>query len=493
MQVHFAYNAIPAHEPFHRTAAREKAGIGAVGSGKTIALCGDLIGLGLSQPGSRIGVFRDTIAALKESTELEFVNLLASRREEDEDSEVPTLYDLCEVRKSGGHIDKIVLPNGSEYIFRGLDDWRKHMSLNFAAVGIDEASNTPVDAYNGLKTRLRQNKPLPRARELARSGAIDLSMWKRPRQYIALATNPNGHDWIWEYFVNAPTASRRWFRSTSFDNPYLYNEDGSPSDYLMSLLEMPEMWIRRFVLCEFDAFTGQILDFSLDGHVVEHFTPPADWERGMGLDWGLRNPTAVVWWARKPGTSKWFQYREWQTFDPTVEASRDSYITQDVHQIAAKIKQLEQGETIKYRAADPAIRNRQADSGKSVQYWFDYYGLHFQLGSKDYGTRINALNQMLTRGELSLMRNCHMTATAFQQYRWSGDEHLRDADGPERPHKKDDHLVDASQYLATLFYFNQPTPVERKIDTFDDEVWKAVTKQVRRQAQGPPAGPLAYV
>jgi PBSX family phage terminase large subunit len=475
MEVPFTYEPFPVHIPFHSTAVREKAAIGAVGSGKTLALCADAIGLALSQPGSRIMIARQTIPALRDTTETEFLNLL-SMRPEGADSGT-TLWDLCDAKRQAGHIDRIYFPNGSEVLFRSLDDWRKHMSLNLAAVFVDEASEIEIDAYNGLKTRIRQQQPTAAARNLGYT-------WDKSkiRQYIALATNPNGHDWIWEYFVHNPTKERRYFRSTSFDNPTLYKDDGRPSAYLSSLLDMPEIWVRRYVLCEFDAFEGQILEFSPMEQVVKHFTPPDDWERAMGLDWGLRNPTAVVWWARKPGTQRWTQYREWQTYDPLDQQQRESYQTMSVHDVAAHIKHLEQGETIKYRAADPAIKQRMGESVKSVNYWFSTHGLHFQMGSRDYSTRINALNQALIRGELTLMDNCPMTSVAFQQYRWASIQLSRQTDGAERPRKKDDHLVDASQYLATLFYSNRPTATPiKKERTMSDEIWDQVSKQIIKQ------------
>ncbi len=477
MEVAFVYEPFPVHLPFHMTKVREKAAIGAVGSGKTLALCADAIGLALNQPGSRIMIARQTTPALRDTTETEFVNLLTQRPADNDTG--TTLWELCEPKRMAGHIDRIYFPNGSEVLFRSLDDWRKHMSLNLAAVYIDEASEIEYDAYNGLKTRLRQQQPTPMAREQG-------VKWDKSniRQLIAIATNPNGHDWVWDHFVNQETSGRRYFRSTSFDNPTLYNDDGSPSPYLESLLAMPEMWVRRYVLCEFDAFEGQILEFSPTDHVHTHFTPPSDWERAMGLDWGLRNPTAVVWWARKPGTSRWYQYREWQSYDPTDVVSRESYTTMSVHEVAATIKQLESGETIKYRAADPAIRNRMGESTKSVEYWFSTHGLNFQMGSKDYSSRINALNQLLTRDELTLSTQCPMTSVAFQQYRWAKINISRDVDGAERPRKKDDHLVDAAQYLATLFYAKAPPPVPTEDETsLNAQVWKQVGKQVKKQKQ----------
>jgi PBSX family phage terminase large subunit len=457
------------------TRAREKAAIGAVGSGKTIALCADAILLGLQQPGSRILIARQTVPSLRDTTEHEFLQLINSIPEELEGIQKKTLYDLCEIRKSGGHVDRIIFPNGSEFLFRSLDDWRKLMSLNLAAFYVDEASEIAVESYLGLLTRIRQTEPTQQAQ---RQGHRKIT-----RQLAAICTNPNGHDWIWEYFVKDSEShpGRRYFRSTSFDNPTLYDANGEPGPYLQGLLTMPEIWVRRYVLCEFDAFEGQIYEFSYDTHVHTHFEPPKDWERAMGLDWGLRNPTAIVWWARKPGTTKWYQYREWQSYDPTDQGARETAVTPTVHEVAAVIHQLERGETIKWRVADPAIRQRQSDSGKSVHYWFTKHGLHFQLGMKDYSSRINAFGQLLSNREYSCSDQNPMTSMAIQQYRWSDISSTRDTDGPERPHKKNDHLVNACEYLATIFAATKaPAPKVEK-PTLHDEIWATVKRQIKQR------------
>lgn len=473
-EIVFDYTPFPIHSPFHLTTSREKALIGAVGSGKTVALCADAILLGLNQPGSRILVARQTVPSLRDTTEHELLTLLSSIPEDRDGEQKTTLYDLCEFRRAGGHVDHLILPNGSEIMFRPLDDWRKLMSLNLAGIYVDEASETTAETYLGLMTRLRQQEPTAEAK---RKG----TRWKKSevRHVMALATNPNGHDWIWEYFVHNPTATRRYFRSTSFDNPTLYDADGQPGAFLQSLMTMPEVWKRRYVWCEFDAFEGQILPFDVSTHVYPHFDPPADWERGMGLDWGLRSPVACGWWARDPKSGIWHKYREWQSYDPTVQEQRESYVTQDVNQIAARLKSIEQGEIIKWRAADPAIKHRQGSDAKSIEYWFRHNGFNFQMGAKEYSPRISALTELLHYKRLLVSSHCPMTQIAYQQYRWEQLRSSRDQDAPERPRKKDDHLVDADQYLATIFATGKAYQAPEAPITWDEELRDLIMKQVK--------------
>lgn len=471
--VPIAYTPLPVHTGFHQTQAREKWGVGAVGSGKTLSLCGDLLYFHLNQQGSRLMLTRQTAAALRDTTETELVNMMAMPPE-DIDYSGPTYYDLCTVRKGGGHIEKIITPDGSEIILRGLDKWSRRMGLNLAYIGVDEGSEVTEDTYNALMSRLRQNSPLAAAR---RRGV----KWDWPRQQMAVVSNPNGHDWLWELFVNRPTPDRRYFMSTSFDNPTLYNPDGTPSAYLLSLLNMPPAWVARFVFCSFDAFEGQIYDWRPQDHVVPYFQPPDHWQRGMGLDWGIRNPTAIGWWAQDPETKVWYKYREWQSYDPSDPVAKATAVTPTVSYVSAIIKKLEGGEKITYRAAGPDLWRKQTGdmSNETIEYHFGKAGIFFTPGAPDYNSRINAVQSHLATDKIRVMTECPMTQIAYQQYRWA-DLRVESAnsDAPEKPRKKDDHLVDADQYFFTLFTQNMAPPTAARPFTWDDHIRRQITKQV---------------
>lgn len=476
--LYLPYRPFPIHQPVHQSLVREKAMFGSVGSGKTLALCGDAIMLGLEQPGSRILIARQTVPSLRDTTEREFVGLINVIPDDVPIPQKTTLYEQSEIRREAGHIRSILFPNGTEYLFRGLDDYNRLMSLNLAAFYIDEAHEVSVDTYLALLSRLRQNQPTPEARRLG----VTWDPYKI-RQHGVIAMNPNGHDWAWDYFVNQTHPDRRFWRSSSFDNPTLYLPDGRPGPYLNSLMTMPQAWIRRYVLAEFDTFEGQILSFSYDRHVKEHFTPPPEWERAMGFDWGLRNPAAAVWWARPVGTRKWFQYREWLSHNPFDRHERELAGTMTVPEVASRIRAVEKGERIKWRAADPAIRNRGHEHGKSVAHYLNEQGLYFQYGLRDYTSRINALNHLLVSDLLEISTECPLTAQMFTQYHWRKLAVGRDSDAPERPAKKDDHLVDASQYLATIFAMSQAPPEAKKERSWGDEIWDKIIKTKQRQAR----------
>lgn len=485
MDLYIPYKPFPVHLPLHLSTSREKCAIGSVGSGKTLALCGEAIRWANDVPGRKLMVCRNTVPSLRDSTEDEFISLLSTPPMDDDEDEAPiTLWEIIEqeklLKRSGGHVDHFYFPNGSQVMFRSLDKWSKIMSYNLSFIGVDEANEIDSTTYVNLTSRLRQKHPTAMARRQGvRWGPVE-----RNSQEIVLATNSHGHNWIWDYFVNNPTADRRYFRSTSFDNPTLYNEDGTFSSYLTNLLTMPPIWVKRFVMCEFDAFEGQIFDYDAQENTYVHFDPPAHWERGMGFDWGLRNPHAAVWLAREPGTAKWYVYREWQSYDSTDQHAREMHTTMNITAVANKIKELEQGEAIKWRAADPMLWRRHPtniEETKTIAQWFDDHGLYFQRGAKGYEARIEAVNGPLSRRNLVISTGCPATQVAVQQYQWADLKVANDeVDPQEKPKKKNDHLVDALEYFMSLFTTTKvPADTQRPL-TFDEQTKKLIRNQVKK-------------
>lgn len=224
-EIRFDYSPLPIHEAFHRSTAPERCLFGAFGSGKTYALCAEAIAMALEQPGSRILICRKTIPELRDTTETVFMDIMPTE-----------LFNACTTSRMGGHFEKIVFPNGSTVLFRGIDDWQKHKSLNVCGIFYDEADEFDEETITGMASRVRQRDPTREAKAL---GAGEIR-----RRATCFAANPAGHNWLYKMFVDPKSRrqSSEWFKSTSFDNPFL------PVDYLERLLSYPEPWVKRFVL-----------------------------------------------------------------------------------------------------------------------------------------------------------------------------------------------------------------------------------------------------
>lgn len=467
MIVNFGYEPIPVHRPFHQSVARERALFGAFGSGKSYALCSEAIAVCLEQPGVRVLIVRKTVPELRDTTEAVFFDILPY-----------DLYAAGDVTRTGGHYASYTFPNGSVVLFRSIDDWTKHKSMNVAWIFWDEADEFDEATYLGMRSRVRQTDPTAEAKRL---GASQIT-----RRGMCLATNPNGKDWIYQRFVDPDKRkdNTEYFRSTSFDNPYL------PPDYIEALLQAPEQWVRRYVLCQFDDFAGQIYEeWSWDTHTVPH---PQDIPRNevfwMGMDPGTRSPTAGLWVWLDQANRRLVGIAEYQ----------ENYLAAKQHADEWRKLEAKHRMNVRWRVADPAIMTTDRGTNMTLHSQYARLGYNFQLGPARHQVRIPALGQLIHLRKFVVSREtCPRAYEAIKNYRWedlSQAMRTRGADAPERPLKKDDHLVDCAQYLASRWVQPMKDPDNFKPKDFSDQVHEAIRKQIRRKrTRGTPATPGVVV
>jgi PBSX family phage terminase large subunit len=456
--IRFTYRPLKVHEPFHASTAREKALFGAYGSGKTYALCAEAIALALEQPGSDILVIRKTHGELRDTTETVFMSILP-----------PALFNACTTGRSGGHYEKIVFPNGSNVRFRALDDWHKHRSFNVCAIFYDEADQLDAESVAGMESRVRQRDPTADAVQRGYTAPIT-------RRMTCFATNPAGHNWLWKRFIDRPEVNTAWFRSTSFDNPHL------PRDYVERLLTYPEPWIRRYVLCQFDQFGGQIYDsWAWDTHVVE--TPREGWGANavflMGMDPGTSSPTAGLWVVQDRANHRLVGVAEYSEAGLAARVHADSWTKLETR--------LSMRGKVRTRIADPSIAARDRGTNMSLEDQYRRLRYSFQHGAKDHSVRIPALGQLIHNQQFVVTRDCPQIFEQLRDYRWEDltpQQRARgysDEDRPERPVKVNDHLVDCAQYLASRWMKPLDIPTPHVEVSLEDQRSREIHDAIRRQ------------
>ena len=464
--IRFEYQPLPIHVGFHTSTEPERHLFGAFGSGKSYALCAESIAWCLEQPGIRGLIVRKTIPELRDTTETVFFDILPHE-----------LYRLGEVKRLGGHVSEFVFPNGSKVLFRGIDDWNKHKSLNVGFIAWDEADEFDPDTFEGMSSRVRQKDLTSEAVALGYRGQIT-----RRGQWTA--SNPAGHNWLYDRAVNPKTKQpgTGWWRSTSFDNPHL------PPEYLQRLLQYPEPWVRRYVLCQFDDFGGQIYeDWSWDTHVIE---PLRGYPEGAGfwmaMDPGTRNPTAALWCVADVKNRTIVAVAEYQ--EPGVAAIP--------HARAWRTIEAKHRLKIGWRVADPNINTRDRGTMTSLADQYRRLGFTFQPGPKDYPDRIPSLGNLIHQRRFLVTRDCPQTYEAIKNYKWADITPARRASGEdarEVPLKKNDHLVDCAQYLASRWTApllpSAPAPEEN----WSTEIHRAIRKQLSRRGRRPMSHDLGGV
>lgn len=458
MNVDFTYKPLPIHERFHRSTTRTRVMFGAFGSGKTYAVIAEAIAWCLEQPGIRGAIARKTVPQLRDSTEPIVLELIP--------------YDLlrhCEIKRSGGHIERIIFPNGSVILFRSLDDSVKWRSLNLGFICFDEMNEISEDDFNEVYSRVRQRDITAEARAAGYSHEIT-------RRGIWGATNPSGHDWIYG-MVHPDSVSRKdntaCFISTTLDNPFL------PPEYVEGLLSMPKPYIARYVLCQFDDFAGRIYeDWTESTHLIKHPRLSREqWQNEvvwMGMDPGTRSPTAGVWCWWDPASHRLVVVGDYE----------QAGVAADEHAKAWRQMEALAGWRVKWRVADPnAITQRDRGTAISLQTQYQRLGFNFTLGASSHHTRIPQLGQLIGRRQIVCSETCQRTFEAIRDYQWvdlTPSQRAQGIEGPDTVLKRNTHLVECAQYVAGRLLPKQK--LNQWAGLSDKEAWnREIHMQLKRE------------
>jgi PBSX family phage terminase large subunit len=409
---------------FHLSRALYRLFVGGKGSGKTKAGAADVIRYSICYPNNLILVGRATYPELRDTTRKEVL-------------EFPVRVDGREYRfgsspwvKSFNRTENtLTLINGSTIIFRALDDVEKIKSLNLGGFWFDELTETPEEMWLAALGQLRRPLPL----------MIDGVQYDGSVFAIG-TTNPEGHDWVWKRWVMAPDEKHFYVQATSYDNPYVSRTfiDEMRAQY-------PEEWVKRYVLGSFDTFSGLVYNEFQDRkpHVVGVADIPDDWYRFVALDYGYRNPTAVLWCAISP-KGRVFVYDEFYASGKLVSET------------AEIIQAKSRGQKIQQWLIDPSAGNRQGTTGLSVIDEFAKYGLYMRPANNDVRAGINRVKEKMrvveNESNLVIFSTCVNLRTELQTYRWKDLKPGAVQDAPDKPVKKGDHAADALRYAIAYIY-----------------------------------------
>jgi phage terminase large subunit-like protein len=235
--------------------------------------------------------------------------------------------------------------------------------------------------------------------------------------------------------------------------------------------------------------------------------PNANWLWIMGLDHGLKNPTAVLWMAVN-------EYGFCVVFD---EHYRNELVIEE-HATLIKEKIKAHGRFPDILVADPSIRNRLANTGVSTHQEYAKFGLPFTLGNNDiksgivrvkryFGTAplvagVNYRSHPLfpkagdSYSRLRIAPNCSNLIKEGKLYRFKtyANKRLNDERNPyDEPNPKDDHALDALRYMImTQPDLVGPNPNTTKSDI--DNIVDALQEQiVRNHAYREVADPHGYL
>lgn len=191
--------------------------------------------------------------------------------------------------------------------------------------------------------------------------------------------------------------------------------------------------------------------FTTQTHVIDVIDPKELRGRGyrwyMSLDHGFNNPTAVLWHAVDADNRV-------ITFDEHYEAEKII----DYHSAVILQRRESHGRTPDMHVCDPALAQRQAVTGTSIQTEYAMRGIGFALGNNDVITGVAKVNQYLQTGDNNkpnwlITQNCANLIKEMQRLRWKtwASKKQQSNNNPyDEIHKKNDHACDSARYFFSF-------------------------------------------
>ena len=291
-----------------------------------------------------------------------------------------------------------VAPSGAtlwlSYLDRD-DDVTRYQGQAFSWIGFDELTQWPSPyPWNYMRSRLRTTRD------------SNLKLYQRA------TTNPGGpgHSWVKKLFIDPsptnksfwatdgetgktirwpkghsregePLFKRRFIPATLFDNPYL-SDDGL---YEANLLSLPEHQRKQLLQGDWDVNEGSAFpEWNRSIHVVSPFNIPNNWVKFRACDYGYGSYTGVVWIAVSP-SEQLIVYRE-------------LYVTKVIAtDLADRIIELEEGESIRYGVLDSSLWHKRGDTGPSLAEQMIMRGCRWRPADRSKGSRVAGKNELHRR------------------------------------------------------------------------------------------------
>ncbi|PTH38559.1 PBSX family phage terminase large subunit [Staphylococcus agnetis] len=317
------------------------------------------------------------------------------------------IWDLCHWNKTD---NKVTLPNGAIFLFKGLDNPEKIKSIKgLSDVVMEEATEFMLNDYTQLTLRLRERK--------------------HHERQIYLMFNPvSKTNWVYKYFFEQPQGDDVLIRQSSYkDNKFL---DERVRQNLEDLARRNPAYYKIYALGEFATldklvfpkYEKRLLNADELRHLPSYF----------GLDFGYINDMSAFIHAKIDTKTK--------TLYIVEEYGKTGMLNKD---IADVIKRL--GYAKEQITADSAER-KSIDELKRL-------GINRIVPTrKGKGSVVNGL-QFLLQFRIVVDERCFKTIEELDNYTWQKDKTT--GEYKNEPVDSYNHCIDALRYSVERFY-NKP-------------------------------------
>lgn len=305
---------------------------------------------------------------------------------------------------------EIILPNGSVFLFSGLDDPEKIKSINgITDITIEEATELTLDDYTQLLLRLRPTCDNPQ---------------------IFLMFNPiSKKNWVYDYFFVNPPENARIIHTTYKDNKFLTNDY---KEELERLKERNPAYYKIYTLGEFA--TLDKLVFPIYTKKIISKEEVEGLPRIQGLDFGFVNdPNAIIWGYYDEPKRKIYI---------TGEYVKKGLLNDEIAEIMLSL-----GLAKEKTYGDSAEPKSIAELRRA--------GINIDPAVKGQDSVIHGI-QWIQQCELIVDERCFKTIEELENYTWQKDK--KTGEYINRPVDTYNHTIDALRYALTKYIKGTRSP-----------------------------------
>ncbi len=285
---------------------------------------------------------------------------------------------------------KLELPNGSTMIMDSADNKRKIERLrgsNISWFWLDETAKMPKKVWDIMIGRLRVGD----------------------YRNAFFTTTPAGYNWIYKHFIEKDRENTKIIDDVPTSaNPEL------PDDYLDRMEEYEGKFYQQEIKGKFVQFEGLVHSWFGEDNIVDEL--PENWDNTFyGVDWGYRNPMAVV--AILKNGDKYYIAEEIYQSRLTVE------------DLIPRLKSLEERWGTGKMYCDPSEPSNIEQLSRE--------GFKAKKADNDVMAGISKVSS--NQDYIHVHRNCQNVINEFRSYQYKDND-------KEKPLKENDHLMDALRY-----------------------------------------------
>lgn len=436
---------------FLRRSERYKLTAGGYGSGKSRANIEDVIKHLLLVPKARVCVTARTYPALEATFVKDFYSM----------------FPKVLVKSKNEQKREMTLTNGSELIFRSFDDPTKLKSMNLTKAVIIEASDVPESSLDMLQSRIRNTAAM--IPELHADGSPVMEWDEAKSAYqikyrvdvrsINLETNPDS-GWVKTFMLESHQVD---FFGDAYNEGYNFERyDKDPAKYtqVVSTSANPylppnyeeeqtrnksEAYIQQFYRGSFNFSTNLVFpNFGLT--IVPPKQLPREYDEYgkrvlfylIGLDYGVNDPTHVVFSAFSTETRKLYVYDELRLNNSDVKTIASEY------RKAIKLNNTNLRGLLMMPRFDGRSYNKRESDLVTIGGMFEAEGLFFEPSFASHEARIIKTNALINHDQMEVFSTCEFLIQEMLNYRFKLDRH---GNVTKKPIDKNDHGITALEFI----------------------------------------------